>query len=380
MSRVGKSFYEILGVQPGASQEEVKKAFRKLGAQLHPDSPGGDEAGFKELNEAYQTLSDEGKRAKYDFGRRDLRGLEEMAERIRRAKAEAPPFNPMSDPMKHINDIFGGLWESHPGSAGAPRRNTSAGPAPRQERGDDVTTDVSLTVEESMSGCKKQVRVSGPRPNVPCGTCAGDGSQPGTRRVTCGSCAGHGRHIGLSNPGGPGVRTCPACRGQGTTPIVPCQSCRGTGRVTYARDISINVPAGISEGQQLRVAGMGTPGHPPGDLYISVKIKARPGGDFWREGPDVHSNRRVSMRHAILGGSVCIEGPDGTVREVEVPPGSQPGDVVRVRGGGVASPLGGNPGDLVVHVVVQLPKVLSVRGRKLLDELSEEMTRGVPKE
>lgn len=376
---MGKSFYEVLGVAEDASSDDVKRAFRKLGAQLHPDSPGGDEARFKQANEAYQTLSDDGRRAKYDFDRRQVRGLEEMAERVRAARASPPPFDPRSaDPMKHINDIFGGLWESHPGSAGAPRKaQTSQGPAPAHERGDDVTIEVVLTVEESMVGCKKVVRVTGPRPTVPCGTCAGSGSQPGTRRVTCGSCAGHGRHVGFNGPLGAGVRTCPSCRGQGTTPLVPCHSCKGTGRTVYARELQITVPAGIAEGQQLRVAGMGTPGHPPGDLYISVKIRA--GGDFWREGPDVHVRRQVTMRHAILGGSMHISGPDGSAREVEVPPGTQPGDVVRVRGGGASGPLKGVAGDLVVHIVVQLPKALSARGRKLLEELSEELTRGVPR-
>jgi len=376
MSPVGKSHYEVLGVQENASSEEVKRAFRKLAAAHHPDV-GGDAAKFRELNDAYQVLSDDAKRAAYDLTSQ----LEGVAARIRKNRDGMPPIDPRGPNVydKFVEDLFGGLWTAHPGSPGAQRKNPSA-PAgiPRQERGDDILTEMILTLEESLKGCKKNIRVSGPRPSVNCGVCGGNGSQPGTRRVPCGSCAGHGRHVGFGPPHGPGVRTCPACRGAGSVPIVPCQPCKGTGRTTYVRELSVSVPSGIAQGQQLRIAGMGTPGHPPGDLYIDIRV--RTGHDFWREGQDMHTSRKVSMRHAILGGPVHIEGPDGRECEVVVPPGTQPGDLVKVPGGGVTGALGGTRGDLVVHVVVQLPKALSARARKLLEELSEELTRGVPKD
>lgn len=356
---MSKSFYEILEIREEASQEEIKKAFKRLAAIHHPDADGGDESKFKEINEAYQTLSDDLKRAKYDLGRQFNRNFGSPGPRV----AGSRPF---------IDDLFTNLWNFHPESADASRKSpSSAGPVPTQEPGDDITADLLLTLEESVKGCKKQIKISSPRPSVQCGVCGGGGSQPGTRRVACASCSGYGRHVGFSNPG---VRICPACRGQGTVPLIPCQNCKGTGKTVYVKEIIVNIPPGISEGQQLRIACMGSPGHPPGDLYLSIRIKAN--NDFWRQGQDVHTRKQVDMKHAILGGPTRIEGPDGSVREVMIPPGTQPGDLVRVPGAGVANPVGGAYGDLIVHVVVQLPKTLSSRAAKLLEELSDELSKG----
>lgn len=372
---VGKNYYEILEVDDAASSDEIKKAFRKMAVQFHPDSPGGNEVKFKEINEAYQTLSNDEKKAKYDFEKRQLESFNNIQDRIRRARAGAGKTSfDVRDPMKHINDIFVDFL-SNPHTSGVPRRVPSSHESiPRQEHGDDVTTELTLSIEESMSGCKKTVKIVGPRPNIQCGSCSGNGSQPGTRRVMCPACSGKGssRAFDFGSPS----RTCSTCHGKCTIPLIPCQSCKGTGKTTYVREISVTVPAGIAEGQQLRIAGMGTPGHPPGDLYININISVSK--DFRREGSDIHVTKSISLKHAILGGLICIEGPDGSVKEFEVPPGTQSEDILCIKGEGVTGPIGGISGDLIVHVHVQLPKVLSARGKKLLEEFSEELTRGVP--
>lgn len=357
-SPVDKNFYEILEIQESATTDEIKKAFKRLATACHPDVKGGDESKFKELNEAYQTLSDDSKRAHYDLGGH----FGCVADR------QGPEINPPS-----IDDLFTDLWDFPFQRRGPPAPYS----APRQEPGDDIIADLILSLKESLSGCRKQIKVSGPRPNVQCGTCGGGGSQPGTRRVMCSSCAGRGGYVGFSNPEYPGVRTCPVCRGQGTIPLIPCQKCKGTGRTVYVKEIVVNVPPGISEGQQLRMAGMGSPGYPPGDLYLNIRVRAS--SEFWRQGQDIHTSRRVTLGHAILGGPLRIEGPDGAVREVAVPPGTQPGDLVKVPGAGVVGALGGTTGDFIMHVVVQLPKTVSERAKKLLDELCEELTRRGPK-
>lgn len=248
------------------------------------------------------------------------------------------------------------------------RQTTAEASRRRQEPGPDVNLEVSLSVEESISGCKKAVRVHGVGRTVLCGSCGGDGSSSGSPRVKCLVCYG----MPNRNPG----RPCGLCRNTGFTSVSPCRECKGFGYVSYVKDVVVTIPSGISDGQKLRVAGYGSPGHPPGDLYVTVRIKAGTNGGFWRDGLDVHIRKAVTMRHAILGGPICVEGPDGRMSEVDVPAGTQPGDLVKVRAMGARGPLGGSAGDLILHVDVSLPRSLSPRGRKLLEELSEEMTRG----
>jgi molecular chaperone DnaJ len=351
------SHYETLGVSADASQEEIKIAYRKLALKYHPDRNPGNakaEAQFKLVNEAYQILSDDTKRAVYNF---DSRVTE--AHKTYQTKFD------VQDVMK---DIFG---ESDFSPFRAPRRQPSTQDVFRKEvPGDDVTLDLQITLEESVTGCKKPVEVRGSRPTFLCPTCNGVGAKPGTRRIACMSCAGQGKEI---NHNGSGVRNCRACGGSGSRAIERCPQCDGYGKVIYHKEVTVHVPAGVASGQQLRVAGQGTPGHPPGNLFINVKISANK--LFWRDGNDLHTSKKISLHDAIIGGSLAFPGPDGHGISVKIPPGTQPGELLRVAGQGITGPLSKVSGDLVVHVEVALPKVMSPRAKKLLEEFLNEVAR-----
>lgn len=344
-----KSLYDVLGLTRDASTDDIRKAFRTLAKTAHPDR-GGSDAAFKELNEAHQVLSDPEKRYVYDVSTPP--------------PVEKPRWTQRPQPSERFEDLFNEVLSDFQFR----RKTPSEAPRRRPEPGLDVNLEVSLSVEESISGCKKAVRVHGVGRTVLCGSCGGDGSESGTPRIPCLVCHG----MAHRNPG----RPCGLCRNTGFTSVSPCRGCKGFGYVPYVKDVTVTVPSGISEGQKLRVAGYGSPGHPPGDLYVTIRVRAGVNGGFWRDGLDVHTHKAVTMRHAILGGPICVEGPGGRMMEVDVPAGTQPGDLVKVRAMGARGPLGGSAGDLVVHVDVSLPRSLSPRGRKLLEELSEEMTRG----
>jgi molecular chaperone DnaJ len=358
----GKSYYEVLGVSKDASADEIKHAFRKLASQLHPDRNPGDknaELHFKEVNEAYQTLGDETKRKVYDFDQR-MAGAH---------VAGHPRPGTAQDLQDLMQDLFVDLDFS---PFQAPRKKpTSQEVFQKDTPGDAILMDLVITLEESISGCKKPITAKGPRPNVRCGSCGGIGTKPGSRRVTCSVCAGHGKQFNIN---GRGNRVCQMCAGSGTLPLERCNACGGNGKLVYTKDIMVQVPAGVADGQQLRLAGQGTPGHPPGDLFITIKVTSS--RQFWREGNDIHTTKRVSMRHAILGGPVIFTGPDGQTINAQVPEGTQPGDTVRIAGGGVVGPLSKAKGDLLIHMEVMLPRQLSPRAKKLLDELMEELARG----
>jgi molecular chaperone DnaJ len=360
----GKTYYDVLGVTKDASADEIKHAFRKLASQCHPDKNPGDknaELRFKELNEAYQTLGDDTKRKIYDFDQRMAGTQVNIGHTVR-------PTNPQ-DLQDLMQDLFVDL-DFAPFQT--PRRKpTTQEVFQKDAPGDAVLMDLTITLEESIAGCKKPITVKGPRPNVKCGNCGGIGTRPGTRRIQCSVCAGHGKQYNLN---GRGNRICQMCAGTGTLPLERCNACGGNGKVIYTKDIVVQVPAGIAEGQQLRLAGQGTPGHPPGDLLITIKVAAS--RQFWREGNDVHTTKRVSLRHAITGGPVIFTGPDGQTVSAQIPEGTQPGEIIRISGAGVAGPLSKARGDLMVHVEVMLPRQLSPRAKKLLDEFMEELSRG----
>ena len=354
----------MLGVRNDATAEEIKHAFRKLASQLHPDKNPGDKAAetrFKEINEAYQTLGDEDKRKVYDFDQR-MAGTQVNVGRAHPGKVGQDLQDMMAD---LFNDMDFTPFQ-------APRkRPTTQDTYQKDIAGDNILMNLEITLEESVSGCKKPIIAKGPRPSVRCGTCGGIGTKPGTRRITCQSCAGHGKQFNLN---GRGNRPCQVCGGLGTLPLERCNACGGNGKVIYAKEILLTVPAGVADGQQLRLAGQGTPGHPPGDLFVTIRVSAS--RQFWRDGNDLHTTKRVSMRHAINGGPIVFTGPDGQEVTVQVPTGTQPGDIIRVLSAGVAGPLSKVRGDLMVHVEVMLPRQLSIRARKLLDELMEELARG----
>ena len=189
--------------------------------------------------------------------------------------------------------------------------------------------------------------------------------------MTCTACAGQGKNI---RSDGKGVRSCQTCGGAGSIPLARCSFCYGSGKIQYTKEINVQSPSGIATGQQIRVAGQGTPGHPPGNLFCNIKVATNK--LFWRDGNDIHTTKRISLKHAICGGPITFAGANGLVVSLQIPPGTQPGDVVNVQGSGVTGALSKVAGDLIVHVEVLLPKNISPRAKKLLDELMDELSRG----
>jgi len=371
MLQVNKDYYKILGVPHGSSAEEIKKAFRQLAQKYHPDKNPGNakaEETFKKVNEAYQTLGDESKRIVYDHDLKQAELLEQM-----RSSTFHPPERPGGfggkSPKDILDDLFSSQFVDFAPFKNTPRQNPSTQEVyTRPEPGDDVTLELELNLDESLNGCRKSIHVKSPRPNVKCSACDGNGAQKGTRRVICNSCAGNGKSYSL-NPK-PGLRTCAVCNGIGSVPLVKCKTCGGIGRAIFEKEITVNIPAGIGEGQQLRVAGHGGPGHPPGDLYLTVKIRSSK--LFRVEGMDIHTTRKITLRQAMLGGQMTFEGPSGDTVNIEIPAGLQAGDQITVRG---ASRTRGN---LIVHLEVTLPKTMSPRARKLIEEFFEEISRTSP--
>jgi molecular chaperone DnaJ len=362
-----RTLYDILGVTHETTSDELRKAYRALALKYHPDRNPGDasaEIKFKEVNEAYQVLSNDNKRKLYDFNQRMGIG------------GSPPKVDPRT--AQAVQDMFSDLFNFDLGGAvdfapfNAPRRRQPSTQEVKRPEvpGDDVIVDLEITLEESITGCKRPVVVRGPRPTFNCPRCNGHGGHPGSRRIPCTVCGGNGRTIADN---GRGVKDCKTCKGIGTIPLNKCTTCGGDGKITYVKEITVQIPAGIASGQQLRVAGQGTPGHPPGNLFCNIKISASK--SFWRENNDLHTSKRISLRHAIMGGPIVFEGPENRQFHVHVPSGTQPGDTVRVQGGGVQAPLSKSAGDLVVHLEVMLPRSLSARGQKLLDELMEELAR-----
>lgn len=358
-SATKRDYYEVLGLKKGASEQEIKKAFRKLARKYHPDVNPGDktaEQKFKEINEAYEVLSDTKKRQQYDqfghaafeqgFGQgpgggfSGFEGFGRGAEYFRR------------EGFGGFEDIFGDIF----GERGSRPRPS--------EKGDDLTYAVEIDLEEAVFGKTMQVDL---RREVVCPVCSGSGSQPGTSRAACPTCKGAGSvtqargFMRLS-------QTCPTCHGEGTINPDPCRSCSGAGRVQRQERINVKIPAGVDNGSKVRVAGMGGPGYrggPPGDLYIITKVRPHP--YFDRKGDNLYSEIPVTVAEAGLGAKIEIPTVDGMVM-LTIPPGTQTGQQFRLRGKGVPH-LGGGVGDHYVTVKVVTPSGLSERAKGLLREI-----------
>jgi molecular chaperone DnaJ len=357
-----RDYYDVLGVRRDAGQDEVKKAFRRLARECHPDVNPDDpecEARFKEAAEAYEVLSDSESRAVYDrYGFDGLRGRS------------------MTD-FEHVgfNDLFniffgGGMFDSVLRDAGGMWGAGGGGTPP--PRGDDVETRLHLTLAESVFGASRDVEV---RADVTCATCGGSGARPGTGRETCPQCHGSGRMREVSSLGGFGqfirTSTCGLCRGQGTIVEDPCVDCRGAGRLRATRTVSVDVPAGIDDGQRLRLTGeggAGAQGARPGDLYVAISVE--PDEDFLRDGDDLVYRLDVTMTDAALGSKAYVPALDGDI-EVEVKPGTQPGEVKTFRNRGVPALRGHGRGDLKVVFNVQVPRHLTAQQREVLQQFSE---------
>lgn len=340
-------YYELLGVTQDASAEEIKRAFRKLARRYHPDVAGDDpeaEARFKEIARAYETLRDPDRRRQYDmFGEQGVGG------------AAGDPFAGVS-----ISDLFDAFFGGDPfgvrGDAG---------------RGPDTAVTLDLEFDEAVFGANKTLEVRLP---VPCDVCEARGAQPGTGVSTCPDCGGAGqvREVRRSILGQlVSARTCPRCRGVGEVIQSPCTECGGEGRVTRPRRLEVDVPAGIADGQQLRLAGrgpVGPRGGVSGDLYVTINVAGHP--DYERHGNDLVRVLRVPLTQAVLGGHLMLSTLDGD-EDLVIPPGTQPGRVFRLRGRGVPSLRGRGRGDLLVRVEVDIPEQLSDEEEELVRRLAE---------
>ena len=354
-----RDYYEVLGVSKGASDDELKKAFRKEAKKYHPDLHPGDkeaEAKFKEVNEAYEVLSDSEKRQRYDqFGHAGV----------------DPNFGAgggggfgggFGDFGDIFSDIFGGGFG---GFGGGSRRN-----GPR--RGADVRQTVTISFEEAAFGCKKKINVN---KQEKCSTCGGNGAKPGTSPETCPHCHGTGQIqtqqrtiLGYMT----NVTTCPHCNGTGKQIKEPCRDCRGTGKVRVAKTVEIDIPAGIDDTQTMQMSGHGEAGErggPNGDLLITIRV--RPHAMFERRDNDIYLNMPITFVQAALGATLTVPTLDGIV-EYDIPEGTQSGTRFRLRGKGVPFIRGKGRGDQYVTVTVEVPKNLSSRQKELLKEFDED--------
>jgi molecular chaperone DnaJ len=349
-TRTGKSLYEVLGVAKNASQEEVKKAYRKLARQYHPDKNPGDkeaEERFKEVQAAYDVLSDPEKRKQYD-----AYGSPEGRPRFTPGGGFTFDFGDLGD----LGDLFGGLF-------GQPRGR----PRQRGQRGSDVEVEVALSFEDSLQGVQTTIPVS---LETVCSECGGSGAKPGTAPKVCPECGGRGivaetqGLFALSHP-------CPRCRGNGTVIDDPCPRCRGTGRERRTKRYSVKIPAGVKDGTQIRLKGKGesgTNGGPPGDLIVTTRVAASP--LYERRGADLLLEVPVTYAEAALGATVEIPTPEGRVA-LKVPAGSQDGKLLKVKGRGAPKLKGSGKGDLLARLRVAVPTRLSKAEREAIENLKK---------
>ncbi|MDR7533331.1 MAG: molecular chaperone DnaJ [Armatimonadota bacterium] len=346
-----RDLYAVLGVDRNATQEEIKQAFRRLAREYHPDvnKSAGAEERFKEINEAYQILGDPAKRQQYDrFGR--VTG-----------DVDRDPFAGTS-PFDDLFEMFFG------GRPGGTRAAAEAREAP--ERGADLRVELEITLEEVATGVERRIQV--PRLET-CPACFGTGAERGSRPERCPTCQGTGeiRHVSRTVFGHfTRIGPCPQCGGVGTYIANPCRQCRGAGRVEAQREVTVTIPAGVEDGMQLRLAGegeAGARGGARGDLYVVVRVA--PHRVFTRRGPDLSCELEISMVQAALGDVMHIETLTGTAK-LEVPPGTQPGARLVLRGHGLPDLRGGR-GDLYVTVRVVIPTRLTPEQRALLEQFAQ---------
>ncbi|MFN3641376.1 MAG: molecular chaperone DnaJ [Gemmobacter sp.] len=360
-----RDFYEVLGIARGASPEEIKKAYRTKAKELHPDRNADNpkaEAQFKEVNEAYDVLKDEQKKAAYDrFGHAAFEGGMGGGGRPGGAGFQQGDFaSAFSDVFE---DLFGDFMGGR-GGAGAGRS--------RAQRGSDLRYNLRISLEEAWAGVQKTIQVP---TSVVCDACKGTGAEGGAEPVVCPTCSGMGK-VRAQQGFFTVERTCPTCGGAGQIVKNPCKVCGGAGRVEKERALSVNIPAGVETGTRIRLAGEGEAGlrgGPTGDLYIFIEVKEHP--IFQRDGVHLYCRVPISIATAALGGEVEVPTIDGGKSRVKVPAGSQTGKQMRLRGKGMPALRGGGSGDMVIELAVETPVNLTARQRDLLREferLSEE--------
>jgi molecular chaperone DnaJ len=358
--------YNVLGVSKGASNDEIKKAYRKLAHKYHPDKPGGDEKKFKEINEAYQVLSDKSKRAQYDqfgqtfnqgqagqgFGGADFSGFD-FSDLFSQAQGSGGNFSGGFEDI--FADVFGGSRRT--------RRKTF---------GQDIQVDVEIDFSEMVHGVEKTINLY---KKATCDRCQGSGGEPGTKKKTCPTCHGAGRvqkttrsFFGNFSQ----VSECPECHGEGSVVETKCRKCGGEGRAKEQKSISISIPAGISDGQVLSVQSQGEAGErgsQPGDLYLNVHV--RPHAKFKRKNFDILSTEHIPFSMAVMGGKVDIDTIDGKLK-LKIPSGTQSGEVFRIKEKGIPQFGGRGVGSQLVTIVIKTPKNLSREQKELIEKLQNQ--------
>lgn len=366
---MSRDYYKILGVEKNASADELKAAFRKLAHQHHPDKKGGDEKKFKEANEAFQVLSDPKKRSQYDQFGTTFDGAQ--------AGGPGGGFSAQGGPaggwdfsgfqngqgfdFGDLGDIFSNL-----GGFGGFSQGGGRG---RRAKGQDIQIDVEITLAETVFGTERSVRLY---KHAPCDVCQGSGVEPGSKKVNCKECRGQGQVTRNQRTVFGTFQTasvCPACNGEGQAPERECKHCRGEGVTKRQEEVKIKIPAGIDNGESIRLAGYGEAakkGGLPGDLYVQAHVKKDP--RFTRKGFDLYTKKNITYSQAALGTISKIETFDGKL-ELKIPESIQSGQLIRLKEKGVGRLQSSGRGDLYVEVIVETPKKLSRRQKELLEEL-----------
>lgn len=349
-----RDYYETLGVKPGASEQELKSAFRRIAKDCHPDSNPGDKSAeqrFKELNEAYEVLKDPQKRAAYDrFGHAAFENGGGPG------KGGPGGFGP--DFGANMANIFDDLFGEFMGGR---QRGRSGG----RERGDDLRYNLEISLAEAYAGKKAQLRVP---TSVTCETCTGSGAKAGTKAKQCATCGGQGK-VRATQGFFTIERPCPSCMGRGEKIDDPCPSCQGSGRTMKERVLSVDIPQGVDDGTRIRLSGegeSGSRGGPAGDLYIFISVT--PHEFFQRDGSDLSCMVPIAMTTAALGGTVEVPTLDGSTSRVKVPEGTESGKRFRIKSKGMPHLRSQVTGDLYIQVVVETPKNLTRKQRELLEE------------
>lgn len=361
---MSKDYYEILGVEKNANADEIKKAFRKLAHQYHPDKKSGDDKRFKEINQAYQVLSDSDKRAKYDQFGSDFEsagaGGFSWQDFSRSSQSSGQGFQ---FDMGDLGDVFGEMF----GFGGGSRQKRS-----QTVRGSDLQLEIDIELRDAIFGAKKELRFS---KKTRCANCAGSMAEPGTKVSSCSSCRGTGQVIGTKRTILGVIQTatvCHSCQGTGQHIEKKCKECRGEGRMQKQETIVVNIPAGIDDGGTLRLAGEGEAGAragSAGDLYVRVRV--RKDKHFHRQGSDLVFDLLLQYSQCSLGDTLTLDTFDGPI-EVKIPAGVQHGQRIRLAGLGVPYLHKKGRGDLFARVVFTTPKSISKKQRDLLEQLKKE--------
>ena len=354
-----RDYYEVLVVPKNASDEEIKKSYRKLAMKHHPDRNQGDaakaaEERFKEAKEAYEMLSDADKRAAYD--QHGHAGVD--------PNMRGPGGAGGSSFADAFGDIFGDMFNGQQGGRGRGGRQVF--------RGSDLSYAMEITLEEAANGKEAQIRI----PSWDeCETCHGSGAKAGTKPITCTTCHGQGA-VQMRQGFFSVQQTCPQCHGTGKIIPDPCTTCHGQGKIKKQKTLEVKIPAGIDDGMRIRSVGNGEPGTnggPPGDLYIEIRLKKH--DIFERDGDDIHCSVPIGFVTAALGGEIEVPTLAGKAA-IDIPEGTQAGKQFRLRGKGIKGVRGSYPGDLYCHITVETPVKLTEHQRKLLKELDESFKKG----